>query len=160
MKAKSVNIALIKYINSKLVRILTPIVIVFVILLSACGPSILERETIDNITLKEDYRDIDWIYSFTLKSGKTFTDSIYSIGLNFKDKKDPRIIYNGPDIKADSAGNFSDEPIQSFSIFDVKEADVIYKKSTSSIMPIVGPIIAVAVIVFIFWANGERNKRQ
>lgn len=150
---------MIQKITLKLVPAITPILL-FVFVFSGCSASDPERETIDGGTLIEDRRDIEKVFSFTLKGGRIFSDSLYWIGLNFSDKKDPRIIYYGPEIETDTTTYFTGKPYQSFSIFSVVSADVLYRKSTSNVMSYIGPILGLGILVFIFWANGERNKRK
>lgn len=150
---------MIQKITLKLVPAITPILL-FVYVFSGCSASDPERETIDNRTLVEDRKDIERVFSFTLKGGSTFTDSLYWISLNLSDKKDPRIIYYGPEIKTDTTTYYTGKPFQSFSIFSVISADVLYRKSTSNVMSYIGPILGLGILVFIFWANGERNKRK
>lgn len=150
---------MIQKITLKIVPVVTPLLI-FLFVFAGCSSSEPERETVDRKTLVEDKKDINRIYSFTLKGGKTFNDSLNEIGLDLTDKKDPRIVYYAPEIKTDTATYYTAKPYQSFSIFSVISADVLYRKSSSKIMPILGPIIGIGVLVFIFWANGERNKRK
>ncbi|MEO8512613.1 MAG: hypothetical protein ABI543_03565 [Ignavibacteria bacterium] len=140
-------------------KFLTSAVLLFCLVFCA-GCSSSNIETIDSGTLKEDHKDISTIYSFKLRSGESFNDSLHNIYLNFSNSANPEIIYNGPDTKTDTSGNLVSKSLfQSFSLFNVLSAKVKYKKSNNPLWTILGGIAAVGIIIYIFWANGERNKK-
>ena len=150
---------MLEYINKKLIGFITPVLLFCIIFFAGCSSS--KIETVDSKTLIEDHEDIDYIRSFKLKNGKTYNNSICSIYMSFADSANPEIIYNGPGNSNDTASREKYNALfQSFRIAEVLSAKVKYEKSSNPLGVLLGGIAAAGIIVYIFWANGERNKRK
>ena len=147
---------MISYLN-KSARILIPVIIFFTIIYTGCstGGNI---ETVDSKTLKDDADDIKYILNFRLKDGRSFSDSSRTgiISLDFKHGVIPQICYFKTEKGPDSLSRYY--AAQTFNLEDVSKAIVLYKKD-NSLGLLAGGALAIGLVVFLFWANGERNKR-
>lgn len=147
---------ILKIINKYITGFAAQVLLISILFYTGCSSSNIE--TVDSNTLQKDHNDISRIYSFELKDGRSFNDEKNNIYLNIANSSLPQIIFNGP--ATDSLGkNIPGSLFQGFSLFDVIHAEVQYKKKNNPLPVILSITAAIGVVVFIFWANGQRNKR-
>jgi hypothetical protein len=146
--------------NKKLISFLTNVLLTTFIFYSGCSSS-GGKDTVDGSTLEDDYKDIQVIYSFKIKDGRQFSKSndVCNIYIQKSGSTGLKIFAVCDSIDAEGYRRYT-KVINSFSLSDVTRANVLYKKSSSPVGIIIGVVVFIGLLAFLFWASGERNKRE
>lgn len=148
---------MLRAFHNKTVNIMIPVLLFCFIFSSGCVTSGIQ--TIESDDLESDHKYITDIINITLKSGETFSGNDYNFSLALNDRNGAKI-YLYPKPKYDTLKVTSKiYQYESFSLTNILSAKVRYKNKPTVTGYIAGGVVLIGLLAFLWWANGERNKR-
>lgn len=147
----------LNFCNSKLINFIIPVLLFCLIVSSGCVTSGIN--TINSEELESEHKYITEIINIKLNSGEIFTDKEYDFSLSLNDLDEAKI-YLYPKLVRDSLNTNPDiKRYESYLLSNILSTKVKFKNKPTVTGYIAGGVVLIGLLVFLWWANGERNKR-
>jgi hypothetical protein len=148
---------LLNFCNSKLINFIIPVLLFCMIVSSGCVTSGID--TVDSEELESEHKYITEIINIKLKTGEIFTDKEYNFSLSLNDKDDVKIYLYPKPVHDTLNINSNIKRYESYLLQDILSAKVKFKNKPTVTGYIAGGVVLIGLLAFLWWANGERNKR-
>ncbi len=147
---------MINKINSVLPAYVIPLLIFCFVFFYGCSSG--RVQTVDADDLASDKEDIIEIHSIKLKNGNILTSNYYYLSIQTAGKKGAKVNY---ELNSNIDTSLGLPKSGAYDLSEVLSARVSYVRSDGvPVKEIIGGALLIGLLVFLFWANGERNKRQ